>query len=94
VYGITSLTPQQAGPERLLALNRGHWAIENRSHYVRDMNYDEDRHQARTGKGPQMMACLRNFAISLLRLCGVNNIASALRRLSGKSHLIFNLLGL
>lgn len=94
MYGITSLTPQQAGPERLLALNRGHWAIENRSHYVRDMNYDEDRHQARTGKGPQMMACLRNFAISLLRLCGVNNIASALRRLSGKSHLIFNLLGL
>ena len=86
--------PQQAVPERILALSSGPWTIENRFHYARDMACDEDRHQARTGKGPQMMACLRNFALSLLRLRGVNNNASALRRLAGKSHLILNLLGL
>ncbi len=45
VYGITSLTPEQADPKRfLLALSREHWSIENRSQYVRDMVYDEDRH--------------------------------------------------
>jgi hypothetical protein len=37
VYGLTSLTSQEATPAQLLALNRGHWTIENRSHYVRDM---------------------------------------------------------
>ena len=25
--GITSRTPQQASPQRLLALNRGHWSV-------------------------------------------------------------------
>jgi len=42
-YVITSLTPHQAGPESLLELNRGHWEIENRLHWVRDVTYDEDR---------------------------------------------------
>ncbi|SDM36383.1 hypothetical protein [Actinomyces ruminicola] len=46
---------------------RGHWAIENRLHWVRDVTYDEDNHQLRTGSGPQVMAALRNLAISLIR---------------------------
>ena len=92
VYGITSLTAQQADPERLLALSRGHWSIENQSHYVRDMLYDEDRHQLRKGKGPQMMACLRNFAISLLRLMNFKNITKATREFAARSHLALRLL--
>jgi hypothetical protein len=51
VYGLTSLTPQEATPAQLLALTRGHWAIENRSHDVRDMAYDEDRQQIRRRHG-------------------------------------------
>jgi hypothetical protein len=31
-YLITSLSPQQATPAQVLALVRGHWAIENRLH--------------------------------------------------------------
>jgi len=46
---ITDLRPEQASPAQLLALHRGHWAIENRLHYVRDFRFDEDRCQARTG---------------------------------------------
>jgi hypothetical protein len=76
---VTSLPPEQAGPDRLLQLNRGHWGIENRSHYVRDLTYDEDRSRIRVGNGPAIMASLRNFAIALARLRGVKNIASALR---------------
>jgi predicted transposase YbfD/YdcC len=93
-FGLTSLTVQKANPEQVLSHVRGQWSIENRSHYVRDMAYDEDRAQIRKGKGPQMMACLRNFAISLLRLAKVKNISKALRDLWAKPHLALRLLGL
>ena len=46
VYGFTSLTPAQAGPERLLELIRDHWAIENCLHRRRDVTLGED---ARSG---------------------------------------------
>jgi predicted transposase YbfD/YdcC len=79
VFAITSLAPAQADPHQLLQLNRGRWAIENRSDYVRDMAFDEDRSRIRVGNGPVMMACLRNFVIALARVYGFTNIASALR---------------
>ncbi len=79
VFALTSLPPEQASPQRLLELNRGHWSIENRSHYVRDVTFDEDRSRIRVGHGPAVMAALRNFAIALARLHGFTNIASALR---------------
>lgn len=79
VYGVTSLAPAQADPARLVALHRGHWAIENRLHWVRDVTFDEDRSQVRKGVGARVMATLRNLAISLCRLAGAANIAAALR---------------
>ena len=78
-YCITSLDAEQAGAEQLAGYIRGHWQIENRLHWVRDVTYDEDRSQVRTGTGPRVMASLRNLAISALRLNGHNNIAAALR---------------
>ena len=69
-YGLTSLEPKQAGPAEVLALNRGHWEIENRVHYVRDFSYDEDRSRVRHGKLPRNLACLANAAISIVRLRG------------------------
>lgn len=94
VLGLTSLSVPKATPEQVLSYVRGQWSIENRSHYIRDMAYDEDRGQIRKGKGPQMMACLRNFAISLLRLAKVKNITKALRDFWAKPHLVLRLLGL
>lgn len=79
VYGITSLAPARADAARVLALNRGHWGIENRLHWVRDVTFDEDRSQVRTGAGPHVMASLRNLAITVLRLAGCPSIAAALR---------------
>jgi len=79
-YAVTSLSPQQANPRQLLTLWRGHWGIENRVHWVRDVTFDEDRCQVRSGAAPQVMAALRNLTISLLRLAGKPNIAAALRR--------------
>jgi predicted transposase YbfD/YdcC len=79
VYGITSLTAKQADMQVLLGLVRGHWKIENQSHYVRDVTFDEDRSQARSGSLPQVMAALRNTAIGLIRLAGRANVAAACR---------------
>jgi predicted transposase YbfD/YdcC len=79
VYLITTLTSQQAGPQRLLELNRGHWSIENRSHYVRDVSFGEDRSRLRTGHAPQIMAAFRNLAITLIHRFGSCHIKATRR---------------
>jgi predicted transposase YbfD/YdcC len=79
VYAITSLNPAQASPADLATLIRGHWTIENRLHWVRDVTYDEDRSQIRTGGAPRLMAAIRNLAISIHRFAGATNIAKATR---------------
>ena len=78
----------------MLELVRGHWAIENRVHYVRDRTFDEDRSQVRKRAAPQLMASLRNLAISLLRLAGATNIAAALRHCSRHGRETRRLIGL
>lgn len=94
VSAITSLTPEKADPKRLLQINRGHWGIENKLHYVRDVTYDEDRCRIRTKSGPQVMATLRNLAIGILRLRKHTNIAQAIRHYAAKQHLTLSLIGL
>jgi len=79
VYGITSLSPDKAAPERLLDLSRGQWTIENRLHYIRDVTFDEDRCRIRKYNGPHVMASIRNIVISLLRMAGARFIAPATR---------------
>jgi predicted transposase YbfD/YdcC len=79
VYGITNLPAEMAGPAELAAYSRGHWTIENKVHYVRDVTFGEDYSQVRTGNAPRAMAALRNLAIGLLRQSGETNIAKALR---------------
>jgi predicted transposase YbfD/YdcC len=78
-YAVTSLTVTQASAVQLAAIIRGHWGIEDRLHWVRDLDFDEDRSQIRTASGPQIMASLRNLAIAILRLTGATCIAAALR---------------
>lgn len=93
-YGITSLTPEDAPPERLLELNRMHWGIENRLHWVRDETFREDRSQIRTGNAPRVMATLRNLVTTILRRCGATNIAKTVRCLSYKTYLALKVIGL
>jgi predicted transposase YbfD/YdcC len=85
-YVITSLSPARADARRLLGHLRGHWGIENKTHYVRDVTFDEDRSQVRTGAAPQLMAAVRNLALALLRRVGHANIAEALRTYAGRPH--------
>ena len=65
-YAITSLPADQADAPALLALARGHWGIENKTHYVRDRvpfgPFDDDRSQIHSGAAPQAFAALRTNA--------------------------------
>jgi hypothetical protein len=79
-FAITSVPRDRAGAATLLGWHRGHWGIENRVHYVRDVTMGEDANRTRTGSGPQVLAALRNAAISHLRMAGSTNIAASLRR--------------
>jgi hypothetical protein len=94
VHGITSLQSQKADPARLYSLNHQHWSIEDGLHYVRDMTFDEGRCRIRKYAGAHVMASLRNLAISLLRLTGAGNIASALRACARNFQRPLRLLGL
>lgn len=78
-YAVTSLTPQRTTAAVLQALWRGHWAIENGLHHVRDVTFDEDRCQVRTGQAPQALAAVRNTVIGIVRRAGRTNVATALR---------------
>ena len=78
-YYITSQPPTRADARTLAHQIRGHWGIENKSHWVRDETFGEDACQTRTGAAPQVRAACLNLVIALLRRTGVTNIAAALR---------------
>lgn len=89
VHGVTSLNPDQAGPVKIADLVRRHWAIENRSHWVRDVVYAEDDQHAYAGAGAHTMATLRNLALGLLRLAGITQIKRTLERIAADRTRIF-----
>jgi predicted transposase YbfD/YdcC len=94
VYGVSSLSSRRATPPQLNQLWREHWTIENKLHWVRDVTFDEDRSQVRSGSAPQVMAALRNIAISALRLRKVSNIAAAQRKYAAQPALAFTAIGI
>ena len=91
--GITSRTPQQASPQRVLATNRGHWGIES-IHYIIDWNYDEDRSRIQTGFGPENITRLRRFAVGILKSFQKprQSIATMMRNLAFNTRLVFDYL--
>ena len=91
--GITSRTPQEASPQRVLAVNRGHWSIES-VHYIIDWNYDEDRSRIRTGFGPENVTRLRRFAVGILKSIQKpgRSIAEMMRKLSFNNRMVFDYL--
>ena len=79
VYGITSLTAQEAGPTRLLQLIRSHWGIENGLHYRRDETLREDWCHLKQGQAPRAMAVINNLIVGLVLRLGQTNLAAARR---------------
>lgn len=93
-YLISSLDTRRHTPQEFLALNRGHWGIENKLHYVRDVTMGEDACRVRKGSAPQVLAGIRNSVIALARRDGWTNIAAALRHYSVKTAKALALVGI
>lgn len=94
VYGITDMTAKQASASDLLRFVRGHWHIENKSHHVRDVTFDEDRSRVRCGNIPQLMASLRNVCVGLMRAAHYQNIAATCRQFAARPTEALKLLGI
>jgi predicted transposase YbfD/YdcC len=81
VHAVTSLGTGQASAAGLAAIARGQWGIES-VHWLRDTAYAEDANTGYAGNGPQVMATLRNLAISLLYLAGVKEVTRTLQAIA------------
>ena len=81
VLYLTSLAPDDATPEDLLAFVRGHWRVEH-THWLRDVIWKEDKSLIRTGNGPQVWSALANLVITLFRIHGVTSFAAETRRIA------------
>lgn len=93
-YALTSLAASAASAAQLEHWWRGHWTIENRVHYVRDVTWQEDAGQARVGQTCHVLAALRNGLLNLLRGLGHTNIAAALRHYGASVERALRLIGL
>jgi len=91
-YGITSLTSEKATAKDLLTRRRGHWTIENKLHWTRDVVFREDASQVRTAAIPQIMAALRNTVLSVFRFNGYTKITQTLRCFAEKPKLAVKLI--
>ena len=78
-YGLTSLSAADASPQRLLALKRHYWGIENRLHYRRDVCLNEDRCRLRTGHAAHTMAIINNLVLALIDRLNFKSIPDARR---------------
>lgn len=81
-YALTSLDPARADPATLLRLRRGHWQIETRLHWVKEVVLGEDASLIHTGHGSRVMSLMRDLTLNLLRLAGREQIAAILRSFS------------
>jgi predicted transposase YbfD/YdcC len=81
VHAVTSLDEDRAGAVDLARIARGQWGIES-AHWLRDTAWAEDASTGYAGNGPQVMATLRNIAISLLHLAGITQITRTLQAIS------------
>jgi predicted transposase YbfD/YdcC len=94
VLGVTSLSSREATPQHLATYARGHWSIENKIHWVRDVTFRKDASQVKTGSRPRIMATLRNLVIGLIRQAGHTRIAATIRKIKNSPPLLLAILGL
>ena len=71
---------------------RGHWLIENRLHWVKDVTLNEDNCIHRGGNAPANWAMVRQFLVSLARMNGTNTLPQALRLMANQLEKLCELL--
>jgi predicted transposase YbfD/YdcC len=66
IYGVTSLSAEQASPAQLLHMLRSYWQIENCLHYPRDVSLREDQTRFKNHTAAHNMAIINNLILALL----------------------------
>jgi predicted transposase YbfD/YdcC len=92
VYGVTSLSAQQASPDQLLQMLRSYWQIENGLHYRRDVTLREDQTRFTKRSAAHVMAVINNLVLGLLAKSGYHFVPSARRYFAAHLEAAFDLL--
>jgi hypothetical protein len=93
-YALVSLRPEEGGAAVVEAFWRGHWTIENRLHYVRDVTLGEDAGHAARGATAHVLAALRNGLLALFRQARWTSVPDALAHYGASVARAFTLIGL
>lgn len=91
-FGLTSLPPNKANANAILAMKRQYWQIETGLHYRRDVTFREDATRMSRPQAAYNLSIIHNTILSLFARLGLRNAASARRRLAVDPSLPFSLL--
>lgn len=83
-YFVTSLTTQEAGAQRLAALARGQWSVENPNHWRRDALWGEDRCRLRNKNAACALALLRTALLRPVLRCGWGTTREVFERVAAR----------
>ncbi|WP_405912902.1 hypothetical protein OG760_18890 [Streptomyces sp. NBC_00963] len=93
-YAVISLDTHQTTPAELATYLRGHWAVENSSHHIRDVTFGEYASTVHAGTAPRAMAAFRNLAIGTLKAANASNLAKTTRAIRNNPERALPLLGI
>lgn len=88
-YYFSSLPPTSA---RIAKVIRGHWQIENRLHWVKDVIFDEDKSPQRAGNAPINLSIIKTWVLSIFRIHGFDSIKNAIDHFSHNIPAMWSLL--
>ena len=88
IYGITSLSAEQAPPEQLLSMLRSYWGIENGLHYRRDVTLHEDQTRFTRDSAAHVMCIINNIVLALITKAGYVYVPSARRYFAANRDLV------
>jgi len=92
VFGVTSLSAEQASPNQLLQMFRSYWHIENRLHYPRDVTLREDQTRFKKPAAAHIMAIINNLVLGLIASSDFPFVPSARRFFAAHPHKALDLL--
>ena len=92
LYGITSLSAEQASPSQLLQLLRSYWGIENGLHYRRDVTLHEDQTRFTKDSAAHIMSIINNIVLALIAKTDYAFVPSARRYFAANLDDAFKLL--
>jgi len=92
IYGITSLSAEQASPGQLLKMLRSYWGIENGLHYRRDVTLHEDQTRFTKDSAAHIMSIINNIVLALISKAGYSFVPCARRYFAANIEDAFKLL--